>query len=191
MEMLPGRIKLRHPVPQTHPPPTNAQPVIFNPNARIATTLTTRPADYTIKCIEAHKHAPLWYFTREELHEAACTIRQADENDTLTVTKSEEGEVTMHSASSLTASKNAKLDHQLSYAEFMYAKNLFLMAIENVKWGDKVVDSFNWSFHNLDNHPIREEGEQGEKALLLYALRVCTDWHDKLALQKAQHCVHK
>ena len=95
----------------------------------------------------------------------------------------------MHSASSLMASKNVKLNHQLSYAEFMYAKNLFLMAIENVKWGDKVVDSFNWFFHNLDNHPIHEEGEQGEKALLLYASRVCMDWHDKLTLQKAFNIV--
>ena len=161
------------------------QPVVFNPDTCITTTLTARPADYAIKHIEAHKHAPLWYFTREGLGKAAHTIRQADENNTITVTKSEEGQVTVCSAGSLTASKNVKLNHQLSYPEFMYTKNLFLMAIKNVKWGDKVVDSFNWFFHNLDNHSICEEGEQGEKALLLYALRACMDWHDKLALWKA------
>ena len=137
------------------------------------------------KHIKAHKHAPLWYFTREGLREAAHTVRQADENDTLAVAKSEESQVTVHSASSLTASKNAKLNHQLSYAEFMYAKNLFLMAIKNAKWRDEAVDSFNWFFHNLDNHPIHEEGERGEKALLLYASRAYTDWHDKLTLWKA------
>ena len=69
------------------------------------------------------------------------------------------------------ASKNAKLDHHLPYAEFMYAKNLFLTAIDNVKWGKETVDLFNWFFHNLDNHSIQEEGEWGEKALLLYASR--------------------
>ena len=88
-------------------------------------------------------------------------------------------------AASLAASKNAKVDHQLTYSEFMFAKNLFLTAINNVKWGDNMVDSFNWFFHNLDNHPIREEGEHGEKALLLYASRAQTDWHNKLTLCKA------
>ena len=67
----------------------------------------------------------------------------------------------------------------------MFTKNLFLTAIDNVKWGDDTVDSFNWFFHNLDNHPIREEGERGEKALLLYTSRAQTDWHDKLTLRKA------
>ncbi|KAG9314453.1 hypothetical protein JVU11DRAFT_5250 [Chiua virens] len=167
------------------PVPAGAQPIMFDPDARIATTLTARPADYAIKRIEARKHVPMWYFTREGLREAARTVRQTDENDTLAITKAEEGQVTVRSAGSLSASKNAKLDHQLSYSEFMYAKNLFLTAIDNAKWGNDTVDSFNWFFHNLDNHPMREESERGEKALLLYASRARADWHDKLALCKA------
>ena len=132
-----------------------------------------------------HKHVPMWYFSREGLHDAARSVRQADENDTLAVAKTDEGQVTMRSAASLVASKNAKLDHQLTYSKFMFTKNLFLTAIDNVKWSDDTVDSFNWFFHNLDSHPIREEGERGEKALLLYASRAQTDWHDKLTLHKA------
>ncbi|KAG9311340.1 hypothetical protein JVU11DRAFT_8442 [Chiua virens] len=96
------------------------QPIMFDPDARIATTLTARPADYAIKHIEAHKHVPMWYFTREGLREAARTVRQTDENDTLAITKAEEGQVTVRSAGSLSASKNAKLDHQLSYSEFIH-----------------------------------------------------------------------
>ena len=161
------------------------QPIVFNLDTRIATTLTSRPADFAIKCIEACKHVPMWYFTREGLREAARMVRQSDENDTLAVTKADEGQVTIRSAGSLAASKNAKLDHQLTYNEFMYAKNLFLMAIDNTKWGEEAVDAFNWFFHNIDNHPMREEGERGEKALLLYVLRARADWHDKLTLRKA------
>ena len=86
------------------------------------------------------------------------------------VTKSKEGQVSVHSAGSLTASKNMKLNHHLLYAKFMYAKNLFLTPINNMKWGEETVDLFNWFFHNLDNHSIQEEGEQGEKALLLYSM---------------------
>ncbi|KAN0084278.1 hypothetical protein V8E55_007782 [Tylopilus felleus] len=139
--------------------PAGLQTIMFDPDTRIATTLTTRPADYAIKRVEARKHVPLWYFSREGLREAARVVRQSDENDTLAVTKADEGQVTVRSAGSLTASKNAKLDHQLTYSEFMYAKNLFLTAIDNAKWGDDAIDSFNWFFHNLDNHPMREEGD--------------------------------
>ena len=127
---------------------------MFNPEACIATTLTSRPADFVIKCIEAHKHVPMWYFTREGLREAARTVRQSDENDTLAVTKADKGQVTVRSAGSLAASKNAKLDHQLTYNKFMYATNLFLTAINNTKWGEEAVNTFNWFFHNIDNHPM-------------------------------------
>ena len=46
-------------------------------------------------------------------------------------------------ANSLTASKNARLDHCLTYVEYMFAKNHFLMAIENAKWGNEALDTFN------------------------------------------------
>ena len=85
----------RNPTPRNLPPPAGLQPITFNPDACIATTLAARPADYAIKRIEARKHVPLWYFTREGLREAARTIRQSDDNDTLAVTKSEEGQVSV------------------------------------------------------------------------------------------------
>ena len=75
--------------------PPGAQPITFDLDARIATTLTARPADYAIKRLEARKHVPLWYFSREGLREAARAVRQSDENDTLAITKAEEGQVTV------------------------------------------------------------------------------------------------
>jgi len=91
-------------------------------------------------------------------------------NKTLAITQAAEGNMTVRAANSLTASKNAKLDHFLTYVEYMFAKNHFLMAIENAKWGNEALDAFNWFFHNLDNHQLREEGDRGERALLHYAL---------------------
>ncbi|KAH0832214.1 hypothetical protein J3R83DRAFT_13177 [Lanmaoa asiatica] len=86
---------------------------------------------------------------------------------------------------SLTASKNAKLDHQLPFSKFLFARNYFLTAIQNTKWGDATVDTFNWFFHNIENHTIWKEGDQGERALLHYAHRVHLDWHNKLKQSKA------
>ncbi|KAG6329776.1 hypothetical protein ID866_9313 [Astraeus odoratus] len=111
----------------------------------------------------------MWYFTREGLCKVARTVHWSDENEMLAITQAHEGNITVQAANSLTASKNAKLDHQLSYAEYMFAENHFLIVIENAKWGNKAVDTLNWFFHNIDNHPLQEEGPQGEQALLLYA----------------------
>ena len=36
------------------------QPIVFDADIRIAATITARPADYAIKCIEAHKYIPLY-----------------------------------------------------------------------------------------------------------------------------------
>ncbi|KAG6330540.1 hypothetical protein ID866_8549 [Astraeus odoratus] len=117
---------------------------------------------FNLTVLETFKYIPMWYFTREGLHEGARTVHWSDENETLAIMQAHEGNITVQAANSLTASKNAKLDHQLSYAEYMFAKNYFLVAIENAKWGNKAVDAFNWFFHNLDNHPLWEEGLQGE-----------------------------
>ena len=56
-------------------PPAGVQSITFDLDAHIATTLTTRPADYAIKHLKACKHVPLWYFSREGLREAARVAR--------------------------------------------------------------------------------------------------------------------
>jgi len=178
----PAEPRLRSPTPGRE---VDKDLITFDVAARVASTLASRPADYAIKRLNDKKHVPLWYFTREGLREAARSVRHADENETLAITQAAEGNMTVRAANSLTASKNAKLDHCLIYAEYMFAKNHFLTAIENVKWGNEALDAFNWFFHNLDNHQLREEGDCGERALLHYASQVRLDWHDKLMLGKA------
>ncbi|KAG6330830.1 hypothetical protein ID866_8258 [Astraeus odoratus] len=76
-----------------------------------------------------------------------------------------EGNVTIQVANSLHASKNVKPDHQLSFVDYMYAKNCLLITLKNAKWGNEAVDVFNWFFHNLDNHPLWDEVAHGEHAL--------------------------
>jgi len=147
--------------------------------------LASRPADYAIKRLSDKKHIPLWYFTWEGLQEAVWSVQHADKNETLAITQAVEGNMMVHAANSLTTSKNAKLDRYLTYVEYMFTKNHFLMAIENAKWGNEALGVFNWFFHNLDNHQLWEEGDHGERVLLHYASRVHLDWHDKLALGKA------
>ncbi|KAI6144102.1 hypothetical protein BKA82DRAFT_3983537, partial [Pisolithus tinctorius] len=105
-----------------------------------------------IKKIESFKFVHMWYFTREGLQEAAQTVRCLEENDTLAITQAGKGNITLHTANSLTVSKNARLDHNLPFTDYMYAKNHFLTCIQNAGWGNQLVDTFNWFFHRIDNH---------------------------------------
>ncbi|KIN93705.1 hypothetical protein M404DRAFT_48533, partial [Pisolithus tinctorius Marx 270] len=134
------------------------------------------PAEYAIKKIEAFKFVHMWYFTREGLQEAAH-CHTPKENDTLAITQAGEGNVMLHTVNSLTASRNARLDHNLTFAEYMYAKNHFLTCIDNAGWGNQLVDTFNWFFHRIDNHCLQDHGEQGKHALLHYTSKVRQDWH--------------
>ncbi|KAI6147677.1 hypothetical protein BKA82DRAFT_151958, partial [Pisolithus tinctorius] len=127
-------------------------PPTFDPDTVISTNLLTQPAEYAIKKIEAFKFVHMWYFTREGLQEAVCL----KENNTLAITQAGEGNVTLCTANSLTASRNARLDHNLTFANYMYAKNHFLMCIENAGWGHQLVDAFNCFFHKIDNHWLRD-----------------------------------
>ncbi|KAI6139168.1 hypothetical protein BKA82DRAFT_138539 [Pisolithus tinctorius] len=133
--------------PETNPP-------AFDTDTIVSTNLPTQPAKYTLKKIEAFKFVHMRYFMREGLQEAAQTG-----NDTLAITQAGKGNVTLCTANSLTASKNAKPDHGLTFAEYMYAKNHFLTCIENAGWGNKLVDTFNWFFHRLDNHHLQGWGD--------------------------------
>ncbi|KAH0832213.1 hypothetical protein J3R83DRAFT_13176 [Lanmaoa asiatica] len=54
-------------VPADQQPPTEDQPIIFDPDITVSTILTSHPANYAIRCIKTCKYVPLWYFTREGL----------------------------------------------------------------------------------------------------------------------------
>ncbi|KAH0836834.1 hypothetical protein J3R83DRAFT_8613 [Lanmaoa asiatica] len=117
--------------------------------------------------------------------DASKLANTADDNDMLDLMHTAQGNVMARATTLLTASKNTRLDHQLPFSEFLFARNYFLTTIQNAKWGDTTVDTFNWFFHNIKNHTIREEGDRGERALLHYVHRVHLDWHDKLKQGKA------
>ena len=47
-----------------------------------------------------------------------------------------------------------------------------------------MVDSYNWFFHRIENHELRQEGVRGEKTLVRYAAHTRQDWHDKMAQKR-------
>ena len=178
--------------PDQHPPP-NSPPVrprplsplldeqpaakeiealSFNPDKTVASSIQRRPSEYAIKRLEAFKYVPLWYFTLEGLTEAARVLRQDDAKESLALTQDTGTGLTLRPTLSISASKFAKYDHNLTFTEFLFAKNNFLTHIEHAKWPGPVVDSFNWFFYNLETHVLWQEESQGERVLLHYVSRV-------------------
>ncbi|KAI6143039.1 hypothetical protein BKA82DRAFT_28828 [Pisolithus tinctorius] len=92
--------------------------------------------------------------------------------------------ITLQPTLSVAASKQARYDHDLSFNNFLFARNGFLLHIEWAKWSPKVVDSFNWFFFNIETHVFRQQGDRGERVLLHYASQVRADWHDTPAAER-------
>ncbi|KIM60733.1 hypothetical protein SCLCIDRAFT_45074, partial [Scleroderma citrinum Foug A] len=150
----------------------------FNPDKTVASSIQRRPSEYAIKRLEAFKYVPLWYFTLEGLTEAARVLCQDDAKESLALTQDTGTGLTLRPTLSISASKFAKYDHNLTFAEFLFAKNNFLTHIERAKWPGPVFDSFNWFFYNLETHVLRQEESRGERVLLHYVSCVRTNWHD-------------
>ncbi|KAL4065413.1 hypothetical protein J3A83DRAFT_470327 [Scleroderma citrinum] len=156
-------------------------PFLFNLDLSISSSLQCRPLNYALRCLEMFKYVPLWYFTREGLAEAASIIHIVDEKtEPLTIAQEDEGSVTLKPAHAVGLSKNARLDALLSFTDFLFVKNVFLHCIEEAKWGNVVVDLFNWFFHRLKVHNLQQEGKCSERALVHYTTHICQDWHDKI-----------
>ncbi|KAG6328620.1 hypothetical protein ID866_10469 [Astraeus odoratus] len=107
----------------------NPEMLVFNLNQPVASALQKWPSEYAIKCLDAFKYVPLWYFTIEGLADVAKIMQQDDAKESLTLTQEAEGSLALRPTLSVTASKHARYDHNLSFTKFLYAKNMFLTHI--------------------------------------------------------------
>ncbi|KAL4081591.1 hypothetical protein V8B97DRAFT_2001740 [Scleroderma yunnanense] len=157
--------ELQHPNNEQPPQPPPAEPR----RCRRQSSKTT-PTKYGSQCRCADHlttHSDAWKHSNEK-------------TEPLTIAQEDEGSITLKPAHAVGPSKNARLNALLPFTDFLFAKNIFLCCIEEVKWGNVVVDSFNWFFHRLKVHDLQQEGECGKRALVHYAAHVHQDWHDKM-----------
>ena len=149
----------------------------FNENQAPPIVIIPCPLQYAIQKISAFDFVELWYFSPEGCSEAAKNHRsQADDSFGLT---SSNDILTLRPVASVRASHLACADHDLSFSEFLWAKNSFLHHIKQASWPNKHIDALAKFFWNLENHPIRTN-ENGNAIALLYAARIRHQWHDDL-----------
>jgi len=149
----------------------------FNENRAPPIVIVPRPSQYVIQKISAFNFVELWYFSPEGCSEAAKNHHsQADDSFGLT---SSNNILTLHPVVSVRASRLACANHNLSFSEFLRAKNSFLHHIKQVSWPNKHINTLAEFFWNLENHPIRTN-ENSDTIALLYAVRIHRQWHDDL-----------
>lgn len=82
-------------------------------------------APYAIKKPQKKQYVELWYFTGEGQRDETYTLEHGSTKDTLTLVQEGYG-VGLQKVSTLTASKRAQKDEQLSWNQFTYATTEYL-----------------------------------------------------------------
>ncbi|KIK98419.1 hypothetical protein PAXRUDRAFT_9550 [Paxillus rubicundulus Ve08.2h10] len=77
------------------------------------------------------------------------------------------------------ASRNVLPDHELSFSEFLKAKNCFLDYAKKTNWPVINLNALVKFFWFLETHPSLQIPLR-EKIILTYTSRVCFDWHREL-----------
>ena len=149
----------------------------FDESKQIPNVLLPRPSQYAIQKLKQFEYVELWYFSPDGYREASRESRSTAD-DALGIAKSDDV-LTLKSAASIKASKNALLDHELPIADFFQAKNALLQQAKLAGWPEKHLNALSFFYWNLENHPIRNVA-RGDEIILTYASRVRRHWHDDL-----------
>lgn len=145
----------------------------FNENEPPPSVIVPRPSRYALQKISNFEFVELWYFSREGCTEASKNLgSQADDSFGLASTDD------IPPVASVKASHNAKADHDLSFGDFLQAKNIFLHHIKEAAWPDKHVNSLAEFSGTL--RVTQSVSQNGDLITLHYASRVRRQWHDDL-----------
>ncbi|KAH0836707.1 hypothetical protein J3R83DRAFT_8436 [Lanmaoa asiatica] len=150
----------------------------FTPGASVADSLIHPPSHYALQKLSTFDYIELWYFTQAGRLDAAKHSSKSQADDTFGISRVDD-HLTVRSIASVRASRNALSDHDLSFSEFLRAKNLFLESARKAEWPIDHLDSLAKFFWLLETHPTIQL-PLGEKIILTYASRVRLDWHREL-----------
>ena len=154
----------------------------FDESKQIPNVLLPHLSQYAIQKLKQFEYVELWYFSPDGYCKATRESRSTAD-DALGIAKSDEV-LTLKSAASIKASKNALLDHKLPMTDFLQAKNTFLQQAKLASCPEKHLNVLLLFYWNLENHSIRSVAH-GDEIILTYASRICRHWHDDLKTSTA------
>lgn len=150
----------------------------FTPGTSIPDVLTHPPSQYALQKLKTFDYVELWYFSPLGRADAAKHSTKSHADDTFGISKVDD-HLTVRSINSVRASRSALPDHELTFSEFIRARNCFLDYAERADWPKPNLDALATFFWRLETHPTLEL-PLGEKIILTYASRARFDWHTEL-----------
>ncbi|KAF8121646.1 hypothetical protein EV363DRAFT_1301765 [Boletus edulis] len=135
-------------------------------------------SNYALQKLSTFDYVELWYFTHAGRLDAAKFSNKSQADDTFGISRVDD-HLTVHSIASVRASHNVLSDHDLSFSEFLRAKNVFLDHARKAEWPIAHLDTLAKFFWLLETHSMTQLPLR-ERIILTYALRVHLDWHREL-----------
>ncbi|KIJ20703.1 hypothetical protein PAXINDRAFT_66155 [Paxillus involutus ATCC 200175] len=154
----------------------------FTPRLLVADVLIHPPSQCALQKLSTFDYVEMWYFSLAGHPAAARHHNRSQANNTFGISKIND-HLTVHSRASIRASCNALLDHELSFSEFLRAKNCFLEYAKKTNCPTTNLNAFTKFFWFLETHPLLQL-PLGEKIILTYALHVHHDRHWELKAEQ-------
>ncbi|KAG9318638.1 hypothetical protein JVU11DRAFT_731 [Chiua virens] len=148
------------------------------PGTSVPDSLTLPPSQFALQKLATFDYVELWYFTPAGCADAAKYHSKSQADDTFGISKLDD-HLTVRSIASVRASKNVVPDSDLSFSDFIHARNGFLNYAKKANWPNDNLNALAKFFWYIENHP-RLKLPLGEKTVLTYAARVRLDWHREI-----------
>ncbi|KAF8833212.1 hypothetical protein BDN67DRAFT_1059011 [Paxillus ammoniavirescens] len=150
----------------------------FAPGSSVADVLIHPPSQYALQKLTTFDYVEMWYFSLAGRLDASKYHDRSQVDDTFGISKIDDM-LTVRPIASVKASRNVLPDHELTFPEFLSAKNCFLNHAKKANWPTTNLDALAKFFWFLEIHPSVQL-PLGEKIILTYASRVRLDWHREL-----------
>ena len=150
----------------------------FTLGVSVPDVLVHPPSQYALQKLSTFDYVELWYFTLAGRLDAAKHSNKSQADDTFGISKVED-HLTVRSIALVRASCNTLSDHNLSFSEFLQAKNFFLNHARKAEWPIVHLDALAKFFWLLETHPMIQL-PLGERIILTYTSHVRLDWHQEL-----------
>ncbi|KIJ11596.1 hypothetical protein PAXINDRAFT_84246 [Paxillus involutus ATCC 200175] len=150
----------------------------FTPGASVADILIHPPSQYILQKLSTFNYTELWYFSFAGHLDTEKYHNKSQVDDTFGITRVDDL-LTVRPVASVRASCNVLPDHELSFSEFLKAKNCFLDHAKKANWPITNLDTLTKFFWFLETHPSLQI-PLGEKIILTYTSCIRFDWHREL-----------
>lgn len=112
----------------------------FLPGTSVADAFIQPPSQYALQKLNTCDYVKIWYFSPPGYLDAAWNYDKSQANDTFSISKVDHY-LTICSIASVRASHNILSDHELSFPEFLRARNCFLEYAKKASWPTTNLDA--------------------------------------------------